>query len=56
MCISGNEKKENVDPRVPKQAEAKLDGVINPQNHNFNQFYTEYFDALITLRINRSRP
>ena len=23
---------------VPKQAEAKRDGVINPQNYNFNQF------------------
>ena len=26
------------DPKVPKQAEAKRDGVINPQNYNFNQF------------------
>ena len=25
-------------PKVPKQAEAKRDGVINPQNYNFNQF------------------
>ena len=24
--------------QVPKQAEAKRDGVINPQNYNFNQF------------------
>ena len=31
-------------PNVPKQAEAKRDGVINPQNYNFN---TEIFDALI---------
>ena len=23
---------------LPKQAEAKRDGVINPQNYNFNQF------------------
>ena len=30
-------KVENVDPKVPKQAEAKRDGVINPQNYNFNQ-------------------
>ena len=50
MCISGNEassvilppnkvvsKVENVDPKVPKQAEAKRDCVINPQNYNFNQ-------------------
>ena len=25
-------------PKVPKQAEAKRDGVINPQNYNFIQF------------------
>ena len=25
-------------PKVPKQAEVKRDGVINPQNYNFNQF------------------
>ena len=25
-------------PKLPKQAEAKKDGVINPQNYNFNQF------------------
>ena len=25
-------------PKVPKQAEAKRDGVINPQNYNFSQF------------------
>ena len=31
---------------MPKQAEAKRDGVINPQNYNFNQFNTENFDAL----------
>ena len=24
--------------KVPKQAEAKRDGVINPQNYNFSQF------------------
>ena len=24
-------------PKVPQQAEAKRDGVINPQNYNFNQ-------------------
>ena len=28
----------NIDPKVPKQDEAKRDGVINPQNYNFNQF------------------
>ena len=25
--------------KVPKQAKAKLDGVINPQYYNFQQFY-----------------
>ena len=25
-------------PKVPKQAESKGDGVINPQKYNFNQF------------------
>ena len=25
-------------PKVPKQAEAKRDGVINQQNYNFKQF------------------
>ena len=25
-------------PKVPKQAGAKRDGVINPQNYNFQQF------------------
>ena len=44
---------ENVDPKVP--TEAKRDGLINPQNYNFNQFYKENIDALETLRINRSR-
>ena len=48
MRISGNEpssvildqtsslKVENEGPKVPKQAEAKRDGVINQQNYNFN--------------------
>ena len=26
------------DRKSPKQAEAKRDGVINPQNYNFSQF------------------
>ena len=26
------------DPKVSKQAEAKMDGIINPQNYNFKQF------------------
>ena len=25
-------------PKVPNQAKAKRDGVINPQNYNFRQF------------------
>ena len=29
--------KRNV-PNVPKQVDAKRDGVINPQNYNFKQF------------------
>ena len=49
MRISGNEpssvilsqnkvdsKVENDDPKVPKEAEAKRDSVINPHNYNFN--------------------
>ena len=39
-----------------KQAKAKRDGFINPQNYDSNHFNTENFDALKTLRINRSRP
>ena len=27
-------------PKVPKKAEAKRDGVIHPQNYNFNQHET----------------
>ena len=26
---------------MPKQAKAKRDGVINPQNYNFNKFLTQ---------------
>ena len=47
--------KNNV-PKVPKEAEAKRDGVINPQNYNFYQFEHSKLDALKTLQINRSRP
>ena len=40
-----------------KQAKAKGDGVINPQNGTISiNFDTENFDALKTLRMNRSRP
>ena len=52
MRISGNEpssvilsqtmktikKLKSDDPKEPKQAEAKRDGVKNPQNYNFDQF------------------
>ena len=51
MRISGNEPSsvipklnkvvlnvENDCPKVPNQAKAKRDGVINPQNYNFSQF------------------
>ena len=34
---------------VPKEADAKRDGVINPQNYDFNQFYMENFEPLKTL-------
>ena len=30
-------KVKNSGPKVPKQAEAKRDGVINPQNYNLNE-------------------
>ena len=50
------QKQERGVPKVSPQAEANRDSVIDPQNYNFNQFYMEHFDALKTLRINRSRP
>ena len=62
MRISGTEqntlfpKMKSNDQKVPKQAEAKRDGVINTQNYSFNQFKHENFDDLQTLRSNRSRP
>ena len=43
ICIKSSKSKYQ---KVPKQAEAKRDSVINPQNYNFNH------DALQTLRIN----
>ena len=46
-------RKKNVDQKVPKEAEAIRDGVINPQIYYFNQFYTDNFDALNVLRIDR---
>ena len=51
MCISGTEPSSVIlsqtkkfqelksdAQNVPEQAKAKRDGVINPQNYNFNQF------------------
>ena len=43
----------NGGPKVPKQAEAKEDGVINPKIYNFYWINTENVDALQTLRINQ---
>ena len=31
-------------PKVPKQAEAERDSVINPQNYNCNQFSSIYLN------------
>ena len=33
-------------PKVPYQAKAKRDGVINPKNYNFSQFNTQNFKQL----------
>ena len=39
LSQTGSKKKlKNNEQKVPKQAEHKRDGVINPQNYNFNQF------------------
>ena len=44
-------------PKVPKEAKAKRDGVINPQKKPISiNFNTANLDALKTLQINRSRP
>ena len=42
--------------KCQKQAEAKRDGVITHTITISINFNTENFDALKTLRINRSRP
>ena len=42
-------------PKVPKQAESKRGGVINPQSYNFNHFNTGNYDVFKTLRSNLSR-
>ena len=42
---------------MPNKAETKGDGVINPKKLQFKLiFNTENFNALKTLRINRSWP
>ena len=48
-------KKKSDPPKVPNHAQAKGDGVINPQNYNFINFNSENSDGLKTLRINRNR-
>ena len=43
VILSQTKKFENLKSeaeKVPKQTEAKRDGVMNPQNYNFNQFLT----------------
>ena len=47
-------KVENIDQKVPKEAEAKRDVIINPQNYNFNHFSTE--NVMVSKRYDRSRP
>ena len=38
VILSQRKKLKNNVPKVPKEAKAKRDGVINPQNYNFHQF------------------
>ena len=38
LAKQSNSKVEKWCQKVPKQALAKRDGVINPQSYNFNQF------------------
>ena len=47
---------ENSGAKVQIQAKAKRDGVITHKITIKMNFNTENFDALKTLRINRSRP
>ena len=42
--------------KCQKQAEAKINGVINPQTTISMKLNTDNLDALKTLRINRHRP
>ena len=57
LSQTSSRKVENNDQKVTKQAEAKMDGVINPQNLQFQIILNKgNFDALQTLRTSRSRP
>ena len=38
VILSQTMKLKGDDSKVPKEAEAKRDGVITPQNYNFKQF------------------
>ena len=38
QTVNFKKKLKSDDQKSPKQAEAKRDGVINPQNYNFKQF------------------
>ena len=41
VILSQNSKFQKLErdvPKVPKQAKAKRDGVMNPQNYNFDRF------------------
>ena len=37
-------------PKMPKRAETKRGGVINPQNYNFNQILTRYKSTEVDRR------
>ena len=41
------------DPKVPKQVEAKRDGLINTQNYNFNQFNTDALKRYESTEVDR---
>ena len=41
---------------MPKQAQAKRAGVINPQNYNFNQFLTRRILNISTVELGYMYP
>ena len=50
---SSFKKLESVVQKVPKQVEARREGVINSQNYNFNQYLnTEYFEVPLSRMFN----